>query len=193
MITNSLLALSTVILLSLSPSHSIKPREVLLSEHKISFEQRQPDPWVNSVFRFNILRNVSLMGYSFTLNPSETFAFHEDTLPKYTNVVKTSNAHFNLSEGFKSDGYLVGDGVCHLASLMYWTAKDAGLDTFAPANHNFARIPEISKEYGVSIYYYPGKAVSNTRQNLYVTNNFEESVTFKFFLEQDNLKLSIVK
>jgi len=26
----------------------------------------------------------------------------------------------------KSDGYLVGDGVCHLASILYWVAKDAG-------------------------------------------------------------------
>ena len=113
--------------------------------------------------------------YQFRLNPGEAFA------------------HFNAADGFQSDGYLVGDGVCHLASLIYWVAKDAGLDTQAPTNHDFAVIPDISKEYGVSIYNYPGRVEANARQNLYISNNKEKVITFKFEYDGTNLKVSAVE
>ena len=114
-------------------------------------------------------------------------------MPEYEGkITKTTNAHFNFQEGFKTDGYLYGDGVCHLASLIYWVAKDAGLDAYAPNNHNFAIIPEISKEYGVSIYNHPNNKAKGQRQNLYITNNKEKAVTFKFEYDGVNLKVSVL-
>ncbi len=35
---------------------------------------------------------------------------------------------------------------------MYLTALKAGLDTRAPVRHDFAKIPDIAREYGVSIH-----------------------------------------
>ena len=74
-----------------------------------------------------------------------------------------------------------------MASLMYWTAKDAGLATLAPTNHNFANIPGISREYGVSIF------SPNQLQNLYIENNFDKSIVFLFDYNNDLLSLSILK
>lgn len=188
-----------------------KYSEITLATHEISLSNRQSGNYVNGVFRDNILLNIdylsgvvqppSLMNWDkvrqpriveFKLNPNETFAFHDDVLSEYRgSVSKTTNAHFNSSEGFKSDGYLVGDGVCHLASLINWTAKDAGLSSYAPTNHNFANIPEIPREYGTSIYYYPGRTYANQKQNLYVTNNYPQTITFKFEYKGDKLRVSI--
>ncbi len=189
----------------------ITPVETLLSLEQISLENRQRDEYINEVFKDNILLNIAYMkgkvtkkddinwnivrkpfSYKFTLFPQKTFAFHEDVFPQYKSTLAiTTNAHFNYQEGFKSDGYLVGDGVCHLASLIYWVAKEAGLDAYAPTNHNFAVIPEISKEYGVSIYSMPGQIMANARQNLYVTNNRQKPVVFEFVYNGEKLKLSI--
>lgn len=125
--------------------------------------------------------------FEFTLAPGERFAFDDNTLPAYSdNVVKTSNARFMSFEGFKSDGYLIGDGVCHLASLMNWAAQDAGLDVYAPSNHDFAKINEVPRQYGVGI-------LSTTPQgNLYITNNQNKPVTFLFDYDGTNLTVSIV-
>ena len=134
------------------------------------------------------------MEYRLSLKPGETFAFHDDVLPKYDGKVKkTTNSHFNSSEGFKSDGYLVGDGVCHLASLLYWVAKDAGLDTLAPTNHDFANIPDVPREYGVSIYAYPEKRESDAVQNLYITNNKNKEVAFEFEYDGNKLRIKAVE
>lgn len=182
-----------------------------LAGEEISLEKRYEEKWVNDVFKDNILLNMAYLGgkvakneeinwndiekpfsYKFTLLPNETFAFHEDVLPMYKDtVVKTTNARFNFDDGFKSDGYLIGDGVCHLASLMYWVSKNAGLNAYAPTNHNFAVIPEISKEYGVAIYKMPGTSNSNAMQNLYITNNKQNPVVFDFTYKNSQLKLSI--
>jgi len=108
-------------------------------------------------------------------------------------LAATTNAHFNHQEGFKSDGYLMGNGVCHLASLIYWAAKEAGLEAYAPTNHDFALIPEISKEYGVSIYSTPGKSLTSEKQNLYITNNYDHPVIFEFVYNGKNIRLSIYK
>lgn len=187
--------------------------EKVLAMHEISLESRQPDRWVNGVFKDNILLNLAYLRgivrfkedlnwdevkksftYEFKLNPGEAFAFHQDVLPEYSDrVVRTTGAHFSGAEGFKSDGYLMGDGVCHLASLMYWVARDAGLEANAPTNHDFMAIPEISREYGVSIYYYPGRTMANAKQNLYITNNKENPVIFRFGYQEDKLKLSVIK
>lgn len=183
----------------------------ILSSEQISLEKRYEDKFVNGIFKDNILLNLSYLGgkvtkkedinwedikkpysYSFALLPGKTFAFHEDVLPQYKEaLIKTTNARFNYDDGFKSDGYLVGDGVCHLASLIYWVAKSAGLNAYAPANHNFAVIPEIDREYGVAIYKMPGQISANAMQNLYVTNNKENAVIFEFDYKNGELKLSI--
>lgn len=127
------------------------------------------------------------------LSPGTLFSFHEDVLDKYKNLEKhTLNAHFNSDEGFISDGYLVGDGVCHLASLIYWAAKDAGLAVEAPTNHDFAVIPEISREYGVSIYYDPGNFQNNALQNLYIQNNKNKTIQIEFTYNGDRLAVNII-
>lgn len=182
-----------------------------LASEQISLEKRYNNSYVNGVFKDNILLNIAYMSgkvtkkedinweeiakpfkYEFVLMPDKTFAFHEDVLEKYkSSLAKTTNAHFNYDDGFKSDGYLVGDGVCHLASLMYWSAKTADLDTYSPANHDFAVIPEIAREFGVSIYKMPGQLSANAMQNLYITNNKKSPVVFEFIYENGELELSI--
>ena len=205
--------LSTLLLFPSYPSLYLMPTptKALLISEQISLDNRQANSFVNEVFKDNILLNLAYMDgrviekedinwneirspfiYRFKLFPNETFAFHDDVFPQYkSTLVVTTNAHFNYQEGFKSDGYLVGDGICHLASLIYWVSKEAGLDAYAPTNHNFAVIPEISKEYGVSIYSMPGNISANSRQNLYVTNNKDKPIIFEFVYDGENLKISV--
>lgn len=184
----------------------------VLATREMSLLNRQPDGWVNGVFADNILLNLAYLRgihsgknvawdevkkpfeYEFRLEPTNVFAYHEDILPKYEGkVTQTTNAHFNGSEGFRTDGYLFGDGVCHLASLLYWVAQDAGLEAEAPTNHDFMKIADIPKEYGVSIYSNPFAKGSNTKQNLYITNNQEKAVTFKFEYANDKVKVSVIE
>ncbi len=189
------------------PKQSILAQHASLAQHSFSLDERYGNSYVNNVFRENILLTIAYMTgsvgrasdidwqninkpnhRSFVLGPGEVFAFHDGILSTYRNKkVITTNAHFGGSEGFLSDGYLYGDGVCHLASLMYWTAKDAGLATLAPVNHNFANIPGVSREYGVSIF------SPNEQENLYIENNFDEPVVFTFDYSKDLLSLVISK
>ena len=180
---------------------AVVPAVKTLAVHEISLEDSYSNSYVNNVFKDNILLAVnyatdnkitpdnidwkkidSQYKGTITLSPGQTFAFHDDVLPQFAGKVdKTSNAHFNSQEGFKSDGYLIGDGVCHLASILYWVAKDAGLDALAPTRHDFAVVPDIPREYGVSIYdNLSAKGSSNELQNLYITNNKDKAVTFVF-------------
>ena len=185
----------------------------VLSSHEISLEYRYPDKAISDIFKDNILLNLAYMDgrvtkkedinweeirkpfkYEFRLEFGQTFTYHDDTLPEYLGrVVKTTNAHFNASEGFKSSGYLYGDGVCHLASLIYWVAKDAGLDVYVPTNHNFMNIPEIPKEYGVSIFSNPYIKGNDAMQNLYITNNRTTPIIFKLDHFEDKLKVSVIE
>lgn len=211
-------AISTILIFSTLSLGTLGVNKVseptLLAEHSISLDKRQPDAYVNGVFKDNILLNLAYLNgnvksakeinwdeirrpqtFEFKLEPGQAFAYHDNVLPEFKDrVVRTTNAHFNGIDGFKSDGYLMGDGVCHLASLMYWVSKDANLDAKAPTNHNFMPINEISREYGVSIFNSGtyGNS-SDSLQNLYITNNQDQSVTFKFDYDGENLKLSIVK
>ena len=182
-----------------------------LAYHEFSLNDRYGNEFVNNVFKDNILLAVDYtvgqkidpanidwskiekpFKYSIALKPGETFAFHDDVLPQYAGkVAKTTNAHFNFAEGFKSDGWLTGDGVCHLASLLYWTAKDAGLDALAPTRHDFAVIPGISREFGTSIYAYPGKSGSNQAQNLYITNSKDKAISIVFNHDGNKLGIAI--
>jgi hypothetical protein len=180
---------------------------VVLASHSFSLEDRYDNSFVNTVFKDNILLTLNYMdgtvqnkanvnwdsiekplSYKFTLEPGQEFAFHDKTLPDYSkNVVQTTNAHFNWDEGFKYDGDLTGDGVCHLASLIYWTAKDAGLNAYAPSNHNFAKINDVPKEYGVAI------QSPNPLGNLYITDNLDKPVTFNFNYDGSNLSISVTE
>ena len=84
-------------------------------------------------------------------------------------------------------------GVCHLASVINWAAKDAGLNPVAPTNHDFFAINEIPKEHGVAIYADPGSVGVSSKQNLYITNRKDNAVTFKFNFDGDNLKVSVLQ
>jgi hypothetical protein len=184
-----------------------------LASRTFSMENRYDNEFVNGVFKDNILLNIHYMAGTvtkkeeinwetiqkpfkteFTLNPSEGFAFQDQILPEYQKViVKTTNAHFNFSDGFRSSGKLYGDGVCHLASFINMAAKDAGLDVNYLANHNFAKINEVPKEYGVSIRYSPDNFANSSRQNLYIVNNKEVPVTFIFEFDGTNLTVKVVE
>ena len=184
-----------------------------LAEKSFSLDKRYAVKSVNDVFKDNILLTLSYLKgdvkkrddidwekveepklFEFLLAPGDIFTFHDQILPDYNyNVVKMTDAHFNYSDGFKSDGYLMGDGVCHLASLMYWVAKEAGLETYAPTNHNFAKINEVPKEYGVSIYSLPGNFGVSARQNLYIKNNLDKTIAFIFNYDGSNLSIEVAK
>lgn len=181
-----------------------------LASHEFSLEKRYSNAFVNDVFKDNILLTLDYLAnqkvnpqkvdwksiekpntYTVTLKPGQTFAFHDNLLPKYDGkVAVTTNAEFNSTQGFKSDGYLVGDGVCHLASLLYWTAKDAGLDAYAPVRHDFAPVPEVPRQYGVAIYTSPTPSSGSEMQNLYITNNKSKDVSFVFNYDGQNLKIT---
>lgn len=191
-------------------SPSVQPASHIFGSREFSLEKRYPDKWVSDIFKDNILLNLAYLRgtvrgsnidwdevkkpfqYEFKLNKDEVFAFHDDVLPQFKGkVVKTTDAHFNSYEGFKYDGWLVGDGVCHLASIIYWAAKDAGLEALAPTNHDFMPIPEIPREFGVSIYNYPGKGYTNEVQNLYIKNNKDKPISIVFDYNGENLKVSV--
>lgn len=185
----------------------------VMAQHEMSLDNRYQDKFVNDVFKDNILLNLAYLReavkskadikrdeltkpfvYEFRLDPDKSFAFHEDVDQKYQDSLsKTTNAHFNAQEGFKTDGYLYGDGVCHLASLLYWVARDAGLDAEAPTNHDFMNIPDIPREYGVSIYSNPFSKGSNAQQNLYITNNKGKPLSFKFEYDGERVKVLVAE
>ena len=180
---------------------------VVLASRSFSMEDRYNNAFVNDVFKDNILLTLNYMdgavksksdinwdnvekpfSYQFTLEPGQVFAFHDGVLPAYSkNLVKTTGVEFDSSEGFKYDGDLVGDGVCHLASFMDWVARDAGLSTYAPSNHNFAKINDVPKEYGVGI------LAPSPMGNLYITDNLDKPVTFSFNYDGTNLTVSVTE
>lgn len=186
---------------------------VVLATRQFSLENRYGNEFVNTVFKDNILLTLNYLDgsvkdkndisweniekpdkFEFTINPGEGFAFHDEILPEYKDsIVKTTNAHFNYDDGYKSDGYLMGDGVCHLASLIYWAARDAGLTSVSLVSHDFAKINEVPREYGVSIKYMPGQSANSANQNLYIVNNQDKPVTFTFNYDGTNLSVSVTE
>lgn len=96
--------------------------DYLLSSREMSLSNRHPVGFINDVYRKNILLNLAYLSgrvtkasdinwdeitkpfsYEFILNPYQTFAFHEDVKNKYRRILsKTTNAHFNAREGFKT-------------------------------------------------------------------------------------------
>jgi hypothetical protein len=197
----------------LNVANNIIPvRETVISSREMSLNNRYPVASVSEVFKDNILLNLAYLDgrvgnasdinwteitksfkTEFVLQPNEVFAYHDAVFPEYEGlVVKTTEAHFNSQDGFRSSGYLYGDGVCHLASLINWAAQDAKLDVVVPSNHNFAVIPEIPKEYGVSIYYMPNNSAVGAQKNLYIKNNQDTPVKFVFVYQDGDLSVSVI-
>lgn len=195
------------------PTRTVLVKNSALAKKTMSLNKRYGNTYVNDVFKNNILLSLAYMDgrvhnksdinwneiekpsvYKIELHQGEVFAFHEYILSEYKDKrIVTTNAHFSSYEGFLSDGYLVGDGVCHLASLIKWAAKDAGLSVVAPTNHDFAYIPEIPRENGVSIYTMPDQPTSSAQQNLYIENTFDKPIIFAFDYTDGNLSLTISK
>ncbi len=202
------------LLLSYAPvrAQSVAPvvkTQIKLAEHEISLDKRNENPFVNRIFKYNILLTIAHMyehnsidtqvkenqldkpfSYEFVLKPTELFAFHDSVLPTLqSKPMMNTNAHFNAQEGFKSDGFITGDGVCHLASLINWVAQEAKLDVLAPTNHNFAPIAQVPKEYGVSIWTNPNDRLGSTKQNLYIINTRAYPVRFTFLYNGNDLSV----
>ena len=186
--------------------------QVILSQKEFSLDDRYPVPSVNEVFKENILLTLAYMDgkaskgnvswdevnkpfhYEFSLETGKTFAFQDEVLPEFSDkVAKTTTAHFSGDEGFISDGYLYGDGVCHLASFIDVVAKQANLEVLAPTNHDFANIPEVARDNGVAIYADPSSPSEGAEENLYVTNNQPNPVKFDFDYDGHNLNITILK
>ncbi|MBI4004819.1 VanW family protein [Candidatus Roizmanbacteria bacterium] len=208
MVTTILTILTAGLLIFSGPatSHS-QP----LSQVKYSLSNRYADTFVNDVFSDNILLTLAYMGgkvktgnniswdevkktdsTTLLLHPGQTFAFHDNVSEKYKGkIALTTNAHFSSDDGFKSDGWLVGDGVCHLASFMYVAALAAGLETEAPTPHDFAAIEDVPRQYGVSIFYSPNDPSGSALQNLYITNNKTKTIAFVFTYEENSLNIQV--
>jgi hypothetical protein len=188
-------------------------QEHVISEHAMSLETRYAVKSVNDVFKDNILLTLAYMTgkvtkptdinweelrkpatYEVTLNPGEVFAFHDDVLPEYKGkTIKTTNSHYNAAEGFRTDGYLYGDGVCHLASLINWAASGSGLKVEARVRHDFAPVPEVPREYGTSIYATGGASATGEMQNLYIENTLDHAVKLVFAYDGTSLKVKVVE
>lgn len=185
-----------------------------LSDTSMSLANRaQPGSFMAAVMRDNILLTVAYMRgvvpdrahidweairkpftYVFELKPGESYAFQKDAVPEYRDsIVKTIDVNFGGQDGYKHDGYLMGDGVCHLASLFYKAAVQANLQAYAPTNHNFMPIPEVEREYGVSIYSMPGSSEANSQQNLYIKNNTSGVISFEISYDGVKIDTKVVK
>lgn len=204
--------LASVVLFSSAPGiiHAKAPDTVLATEN-YSLLDRYSNTYVNNVFSDNILLTLAYMSgkvkagqaidwnrvradqeYAIILQPGQTFAFHASVLPQYQGKISvTTNAHFDSAEGFESDGYLVGDGVCHLASFMNVAAKAAGLTVVAPTPHNFAVIADVAKKDGVAIYDSPDSPTASALQNLYITNNKAKPIEFVFTNKNHSLEIQV--
>jgi len=213
-IASNLISAALTLFVAASPAPELPPTQPtphVLAREDFSLTDRYSNQFVNDVFADNILLTLSYMSgqsqvgqkvnwdtvhqpseYHFILQPGQSFAFHDQVLDEYKDsVVKTTGADFSSDEGFKSDGYLVGDGVCHLASFMNEVATEAGLKVEAPTNHNFAKIEDVDKKYGTAIYYIAGEKSMSSKQNLYVTNTTDKPIAFLFNHKTDSLEIVV--
>lgn len=221
LLTASILTLSTVsaspmLLMSLQPqteAHAQAPAQVEIASRSMSLNTRYGYELPENVYKDNILLNLAYINRTvkskndinweqlrkpfsmeFSLEPGQRFAYHDLIDPQYKdNVAVTTHTNFGAGDGYKYEGGLYGMGVCHLASLINWAALDAGLESVAPTNHDFYSIPEIPKQYGVAIYNSPDATSVSEKQNLYIKNTLDSTVTFKFDFDGTNLKVSVLK
>lgn len=184
-----------------------------VSKRVMSLNKRYKNEFVSEVMKKNILLTLAYMQHKITdskhiywqnvekpfrfsilLHPGDVYAFHSTILPEYkTKHVTSVDLTFTSEEGFLSDGDLVGDGVCHLASLIQYAAVDSGLSSLAPTNHDFAAIPEVPKAFGVSIFNYPPHVASNAYHNLYITNTKKNDIRITFEYDGSDLGVSFVE
>jgi hypothetical protein len=211
---STLLIVSQIALSQVGVTLPVKTEKdpTVLGVRSMSLDHRQANQPLNDIYKDNILLNMAYMRgvvtkgstvnwdnvrapfeYEFILQPGQTFAFHDLVSKEYTNIALTTNSHFGGEEGYKYDGRLYGMGVCHLASVINWAAKDSGLNPVAPTNHDFYAINEIPKEHGVAIYADPSSPSVSAAQNLYITNSKDTAITFKFNFDGDNLKVSVLQ
>lgn len=196
-----------------TPQANSQPADKVLAVKQFSLDDRYAVSSVNEVFKKNILLNLAYMDKSvvtkqdinwdnilqpfhseFELKPNETFAYHDQVLPEYQGkVAVTTHTTFGATDGYVSDGYLFGDGVCHLASLINWVAQEAKLNVQVTKNHDFAIIPDVPKEYGVAIFADPNNPNTGANRNLYITNNLDHNVKFSFDYENDELKVVVTE
>lgn len=190
-----------------------KPKEQVLARREFSLEKRYAVESVNEVMKKNILLNIAYLDgrvaskqdiawdevvkpfhSEFVLEAGKTFAYHEIVRNEYKgNLALTAKTNFNASDGYLSDGYLYGDGVCHLASLMNWAAQDAGLNVVVPKDHrSVGPINEVPDEYGVSIYK-DAAANIGANNNLYITNTKDEAVKFHFNYDGEQLAIYVTE
>ena len=191
-----------------------------LASHELDLTTRLPDSFGNEVFSDNILlalhylkgnvsslkTNETVNGPSdinwdkarspfevtFTLKPGETFAYHTNVLPEFKDsLVKTMNTKFFVEEGYKSLGGLGGNGVCHLATLINWVARDAGLSVISRVNHDFSPVNGVPREFGSSILYAENGGGNSQNQNLYIKNNLNKPVEFVFKADSKKVDLLI--
>lgn len=184
---------------------------VMLAQRRYSMANRHDASPINEVFVDNMLLTLVYMqglitpgdsvdwdrirtpnSYGFVLRPGETFAFHDVVMEDYEDTLAvTTNSHFNAQENFRSSGWLVGDGVCHLASFLNVAARDAGLSVYFPKDHNFASIPQVDRSDGVSIYYAPTNDNLSMNRNLYITNSRPSPVSFLFVYDGQALTITV--
>jgi vancomycin resistance protein YoaR len=169
-----------------------------IASKSIDLSYRYPEPAISNGFKENILIATDYLNKVgsgvIILNPGEVFSFHKNILPEYEGQkIITQESGFMVNDGYKVVAGLGGNGVCHLASLMNWTAQEAGLEVRAEVDHDFAAIPGIDSKYGTSIKFVPSGGLNSQKQNLYIRNNKDYSVWFLFELEGENLKFSILK
>ncbi len=165
----------------------------VLSSEKLDLSKRYPVASVSEGFKENILIALGYLAFQdnvLELRPGEVFAFHKKgILAEFKeSVIISQESDFTTNTGYKVVAGLGGNGVCHLASLVNKAASKAGLEVTAPVNHNFAVIEGIEREYGTSI----STRNNPERQNLYIKNNFDYPVRFKFVLNGDILVLSVI-
>lgn len=187
--------------------------QTTLASRSMSLNKRYGYENPDNVYKDNILLNLAYLSGSvkskndinwddlhkptsirFSLEPGQVFAYHDLIAEEYKkDVAVTVHTNFGAGDGYKYEGGLYGMGVCHLASLIHWAALDAGLESVAPTNHDFYPIPEIPKEYGTAIFNSPDAPAVSAKQNLYIKNNLDTKVTFKFDFDGINLKVSVLK
>lgn len=169
-------------------------QEVVLAEHQMDLNTRNENPYTNEIFAYNILLALDYLPDSFALQSGEVFAFHPNVLSEFADSsLKTGWTKYTAAEGYKTIGGLPGNGVCHLATLMNWTAQDAGLEVVSKVNHNFFPVPGAPKEYGTSIRYMPDGSGNSQNQNLYIKNTFDFPVRFEFVVDEQMINLKITR
>ncbi len=213
MINTLILTIFTALNIGITPVSKVAKTQEVIASHEFSLEKRYEVKSVNEVMKKNILLNLAYLSgkvskksdinwdevtkpfsYEFTLKPGEVFAYHDIVRSMYKDrLTVTSTTNFGAGDGYLSDGYLYGDGVCHLASLINWAAVDANLEVVVPKDHrSVASINEIPDDYGVSIYKDPGANIG-ADNNLYITNNQSQPVSFVFNYDGIELTVSVTK